>query len=63
MREEPAQPNEDHVDGDEPLICMRDNAAVPADNLQCPHPTSACQFRELCEIRAALRRKKRSDAD
>jgi hypothetical protein len=40
-------------DNDRELPCFRDNATVPADSPRCLHPSSFCEFRESCPIRAA----------
>jgi hypothetical protein len=45
--------------GPEPLTCVRDNQPVSSDEPQCPHPSSVCPFRELCEVKDAIRRKRR----
>lgn len=49
------------------LVCMRDNVSVSPEDPQCPHPSSSCPFRELCEVRDAMRQKRRlarrSDTD
>ena len=42
------------------LLCMREKKEVPADDPRCPYPTSRCEYRELCEIAALLRRSKRN---
>ena len=47
----------------EPLICMRDNVLVSTADPQCPHPSSSCDFRELCAVRDAIRRKRRAVED
>ena len=52
----PCDNNDEHNAG--PLICMRDNVLVSTENPQCPHPSSACPFRELCPVKEAMRRKK-----
>jgi hypothetical protein len=41
-----------------PLVCMRDNVPASPEDPQCPHPSTSCPFRELCEVRDAMRRKK-----
>lgn len=43
----------------EPLICMRDNVSVSTEDPRCPHPSSSCDFRELCPVKDAMRRKRR----
>jgi len=43
----------------EPLMCMHDGVPVSVDDPQCLHPSSSCSFRELCDVREAIRRNKR----
>jgi hypothetical protein len=50
--------NAEHADA---LTCISDNVSVPADDPKCLHPSSFCQFRELCEVVEAARKKKRSE--
>ena len=51
------------TDSDEPLFCSHDNVEVQSDAPACPHPSSQCTFRDTCPIIAAIRRKKRNEAD
>ena len=44
---------------EQPLVCLRDNTPVPGDAPQCRYPSSWCEFRELCLVREAERRKRR----
>jgi hypothetical protein len=41
------------------LPCFRDNVTVPADSPRCLHPSSFCEFREHCPVRAAERQSER----
>lgn len=49
-------------EGDSGLFCHRDRTAVGADAPQCLHPSSRCDFREVCEVAAAVREKRRGRA-
>ena len=58
IRERPVPSDKNRENNTRRLVCMRDNVSVPTENVQCPHPSSSCPFRELCEVREAMRRKK-----
>ena len=45
----------------DPLHCARDNAPVDDEDPRCLHPSSACDFRELCNVMDAVRRKRREE--
>ena len=47
--------------GDDPLHCARDDAPVAEEDPRCKHPSSACDFRELCNVMDAIRRKRRAE--
>jgi len=46
----------------DPLTCYHDNVDVPADAPRCPHPSSQCDYRELCPVIEAIRAKAKRDA-
>lgn len=43
-------------ESNETTVCLRDNAPVRGDAPRCRYPTSWCQFREFCCIRAAAKK-------
>jgi len=45
------------------LLCMRDNVLISAENPHCPHPSSACSFRELCEVKELMRKVRKNAGD
>ncbi|HYW81247.1 MAG TPA: hypothetical protein VE890_16810 [Thermoguttaceae bacterium] len=49
-------------DTSDELTCVRDNATVSAEEPRCPHPSTVCPFRELCEVIDAIRKRRRAQA-
>ena len=45
----------------DPLHCARDNTPVDDEYPRCLHPSSVCDFRELCNVMDAIRRKHRAE--
>ncbi len=45
--------------GGEPLPCARDNVKIDPARPRCPHPSSACPFREACPVIDAARARKK----
>ena len=54
----PVDPSSEETD--DALVCSRDNTTVDAENIRCLHPSSRCDFRELCPIVWAVRKRKKA---
>jgi len=42
------------------VLCIRDNMSVRAEEAECLHPSSRCDFRPFCDVLKLVRDRKRS---
>ena len=45
------------------FYCYRDSCAVSPDRLRCKHPSSQCEYRVLCEVVAAERKRRKQETE